>query len=159
MKHVFLAAVAALALTAAPALAQMGPPPGTPGPAMRQQFEQMHRQMMQIHQRARTTILAALTPEHKALLAQVVGQLAIANTPDVDAAAARLDAALSSGEKQAILNAARTAHSQMRGAMQAMRNAMPPPPPDHGMMMRMHENEPQDPGHILLLIAMPHPDM
>jgi hypothetical protein len=151
MKPVLFAAVAAFTLSAAPALAQVAPPPGPPNPAMRQQ-------MMRIHQTARTSILAALTPAHKALLAQVVGELAISNSPDVDAAASRLDAALSSGEKQAILNAARTAHSQMQSEMRSMHNAMPNPPPGHPMM-GMHEKELQDPGQILLLLAVPHPDM
>lgn len=159
MKHAFVAAFAALVLTAAPALGQGAPPPRTPNPAMRQQFGQMHRELEQIHQTARTTMLNALTPAHKALLAQIAGELATANQPDYDAAASRLDAALSSSEKQTILNAAQTARTQMRSKMQSMHSMMPGEgPPGHGMMS-MHENAPPDAGRILLHMAVFAPEM
>ncbi|HLI97325.1 MAG TPA: hypothetical protein VKT72_14750 [Candidatus Baltobacteraceae bacterium] len=163
MKTAFFAAVAALTLTAVPAVAQVAPPPpGMPNAAMRQRFDQMRQRMEHVHQTARAAMLNALTPAHKALLAQIAGQLATATAPDFDAAAARLNAALSSGEKQAIMNAAQTVHTQMQSEMESMRSAMPSPPPGaggHMMMMRVHRNEPHDAGHILLFMTLSAPQL
>ena len=120
----------------------------------------MHH-MMQMHQAARKQVLAALTPAHKQLLATLVGQLAIADTPNVKAAAAQLDAALGASEKQAIL----AAHSQMAAQMKAQRAQMMqswqsahPGASPRPMMMNhsqgdMHDKMPTDPGMILLMLA------
>ncbi len=163
MKTGFFSVVAVLALTAAPAFAQVPPaPPGMPNAAMRQRFDQMRQRVDQIHQTARTAMLNALTPAHKALLSQIAGRLATANAPDFDSAAARLNAALSGTEKQAILNAAQTAHAQMLSTMDSMRSAMPSPPPGaggHQMMMRIRHNAPHDAGHILLLMTLSGPQL
>ncbi|GEM_PF-2310776 len=67
-------------------------------------------------------MLNALTPAHRTLLSNVVGQLAVSPTPDFRAAAQQLDSALSAGEKQSILNAETTARSQMRNAIAQMRS-------------------------------------
>jgi len=45
-------------------------------------------------------MLGALTPAHRALLAQIVGELAVAPVPDATTAAQRLDAALSPRPKR-----------------------------------------------------------
>jgi hypothetical protein len=90
--------------------------------------------------------LAALTPAHRTLLANVVGGLAIAANPNVDEAAARLDAALSSGEKDAIVRI----HTD---AMTKMHEMMPARP--SGMPAGMGARPAPDAGHLLLMMAAP----
>lgn len=159
MKNVFFALAASLALTAAPALAQLAPAPQPPGPVMRAQFKRMHAHMEQIHRAERSRILAALTPAHKALFAQIVGQLAVAAAPNPKAAAAQLDAALSSAEKQAIVNSAKSAHRQMHAQMEAMHKAfMAGHAPGH-RLVRVRTAHTPDPGRILLHVAMPGAEM
>lgn len=148
-KFAIIGLLAALTATAAPSLAQGVPP--TPNPAMRQQFQAMHARMQQIRSTERSQILGALTPANRALLASVAGQLATSVTPDFKAAASRLDAALSAGEKQAILNAAQSARDQRRSLMQSMRSQMParvnrPPMPNRPP----HAQRTPDAGRILL---------
>ena len=69
------------------------------------------------HKAVRAKILAALTPAHRALLADLVGQLAIAANPDPEAARAKLDAALSASEKTNILAIHNAAMAQMHAMM------------------------------------------
>jgi len=57
---------------------------------------------MQTHRQGRIAMLGALTQPHRELLARVVGELAIAPEPDIDAAATQLDAALTPAEVQTI---------------------------------------------------------
>jgi hypothetical protein len=123
------------------------------------EMQQMHAQMQQVHAQARAATLAALSSAHRSLLASVVGQLAIAANPDPAAAARTLDAALSPGEKQAILRAHASARSQMEAMMTAARaqmtGAMPPGQEhptkwNHGSAEQAQE---QDPGAILLRMA------
>lgn len=132
MKYVTTAALLLALGASAPAFAQTPPP--TPNAGQRQEFRQMRQQMEQIHKQARAEILGALTPAHKSLLATVAGQLATSVNPDYNAAAQRLDAALSSGEKQKIVAAAQSAMAKARAAMEAMRAQMPQEP--GGPMMR-----------------------
>ena len=122
----------ALALLITPTLASAQTPPpdaaGGPPPAMLQ----MHEQVMQARMQARSQMLGALSAQHRTLLANVVGSLAIAPSPNVLTAAQQLDAALSPQEKQAIVTAESSFRSQMRSAMQNMPNdghAPPPGPP------------------------------
>lgn len=129
MKHVFMALLLALV---APSVA-FAQQPGPMGPGM-----------MSLHNQARTAVLNALTPAHKALLSSIVGGLAVAASPDPDAAAAKLDAALSATEKQQILAAV----ASMRDHMHAM---MSPPP---GMSPHaQHSMKLSDPGEILLMMS------
>ena len=70
--------ILAFAFAMAPTLvaAQQAPAPDAqafPHPNMAA-MEQMHAQMKQLHLQARAQILGALTPAHRALLANVVGQ-------------------------------------------------------------------------------------
>jgi len=109
-----LSPAAALAQTAAPDTAL---PPHPSFAAM----EQMHAQMEQLHQQARLQMLAALTPAHRALLASVVGQLAIAPTPDRAAAARTLDAALTQSEGRTILSVVANERTQSHNMMEAAR--------------------------------------
>ncbi len=157
MKTLLLAAI--LAGTAAvPAFAQSTPWP-TPNPAMRQEMQRVHTQMQQMHAQMRSQILASLTPAHRALLASIAGQLATAANPDFKGAAQRLDAALSSQEKQAILNAANSMHTRMRAMMQSMPSPQPgsrPMRPPGGMHRGTHRKHTPDPGRILLELAGGH---
>jgi len=98
--------------------------------------------MMQAHEAFRSSVLHALTPEHRALLAQIVGQLAVSDKPDRDAAAKQLDSALTDSEKQNILAAA----TQMMTQMKAMRPSPPPGAP-------AHQPRTPDAGRILLMLS------
>lgn len=103
-------------------------------------MRQMHQQMGQIQTQARTQMLAALTPSHRALLASIAGRLAVAATPDYRAASQQLEAALSATEKQTILTAEKNSRAQMRTLMQQARAQMPSPPP--GASPRPHFGSP-----------------
>ncbi len=85
--------------------------------AMRQTREQLEH----IRREARDQMLAALTPQHRELLAGIVGRLALSTDPDRRAAAQQLDAALSPAESQAILAAAEHMRAAMRTTMEAAR--------------------------------------
>jgi Spy/CpxP family protein refolding chaperone len=87
--------------------------------AWQQIMTHKHQQMAQLHQQARTKILASLTPAHRALLSQIVGSLATSANPDEAAAARQLDAALSPGEAQAVIATHTAAFAQMRALRQA----------------------------------------
>jgi Spy/CpxP family protein refolding chaperone len=112
----------------APAAPPDGPGPAGPGPAGMSrphpdfaQMQQLRKQMMQIRQQARQQMLGALSPAHRKLLADVVGQLAVAPNPDRKAAVQTLDAALSPSESQAILAAESSARTQSRSLMETAR--------------------------------------
>ena len=143
-----LALVAMLgALTCAPALAQEAPQPpaGFPAPPNMQA-------MTQIHSDERVAMLNALTPEHRQLLATIAGQLAIATTPDYDAAAKQLDNALSPSEKQAITDAQKSARDKMKAAMDKMQT--PPGATRMGGNRFYRRAESMTPGSTLLHTAM-----
>lgn len=117
-----------------------------------------------MHKQFRAKILGTLTPAHRNLLASVAGQLAVSANPDPKAAIAKLDAALSSGEKQAILNAAQSFMSQQRAMreqaiakMRAANPSMPSPRPRPSGMQRMRRTP--DAGALLLMIATGGPGM
>jgi len=133
---------AVLAQTAAPDVA----PPHPDFAAM----QQMHAQMEQIHQQARSQILGALTPAHRALLANVVGQLAVAPNPDRAAAARALDAALTQNEARAILAASSAARTQSHALMESARAQFEASlPADQRARMQQHMEvrpEGQEPG-------------
>lgn len=117
------------------------PPMGPPGmgmafdfdgqnltPAQQQQIHQImdqtHQQMQQLMSQSRSRVLGSITPAHRQLLAQVVGNLAVAPNPDWDAAAKQLNAALSPGEAQAVLSTHQAAMQQMMSLMQATHQRM-----------------------------------
>lgn len=97
---------------------------------------------------------------HKQLLASIAGELATSANPDYDAAAKRIDAALSPAESQAILGAAQNARSQMRSVMEQMRRQLPPPPSGRFRERAVinvkgpEESGTPDPGRILLKVLM-----
>lgn len=88
--------------------------------AMDQVMEQSRAQMDALHSQARLSILGALTPAHRALLAQVVGSLATAPNPDESAAIRQLDAALSPGEARTILSMHAAVEQQGHALMEAV---------------------------------------
>lgn len=107
--------------------------------AMKAQMAKMQAQMAKAeaaHKATRAKILAALTPAHKAYLANLIGQLAVAANPDPKAATAKLDSILTASEKSKILAIHSAALAQM---MSQMKMLMPPMGmgPVGGGMMRM----------------------
>jgi hypothetical protein len=157
-----------LAFVPAFAFAQAQPPPGPGGaPWPGRDSGQMRQNMQQIaamHKQFRAKILGALTPAHRNLLASLAGQLAVSTSPDPKAAIQKLDAALTSGEKQAILNAAQSFMSQQRAmreqAIAKMRAAnpnMPSPRPRPSGMERVRHTP--DAGALLFMIATGGPGM
>lgn len=126
-------------------------------------MEQAHSHLHQLQAQARHSMLNVLTPAHRTLLAQVVGQLAIASTPDVASAVKLLDANLSSGEAQAMLSISASLEQQTRQVMESARaqmmKALPsgiPPPGQMGMRSTHPQNDQRrtDPGAVLLHTAM-----
>jgi hypothetical protein len=135
MKPFFL--VFAVVLAGLPLAAPAQQPPPEPavggqvevGPMSQQQRSAMRNFMEQarkLHQQYRSQMLAALTPEHRQLLATLAGQLATSDNPDPRAAAQKLDAALSPAEKQGVVNAANTLRTQMQKLHQQMMAQFPP---------------------------------
>ena len=134
MKHL-IPAMLAVAISLVPLGATAGEPPAPmpPPPMMmfgghlnltpsqQQQWQQIMQQtgqqMQQLHAQARAKVLGALSPAHRALLAQVVGSLAIAPNPDPQAAVRQLNAALSPAEAQAVVSAHNAALQQMHQLM------------------------------------------
>ncbi len=167
MKRLLVPAVLAAALTIAPALSladeSNGAPQPPPGFAI---MEQAHSKVEQLHSQARLSMLNALTPAHRTLLAQVVGQLAIAANPDAAAASRQLDASLSPTESRTIVSINTSLEQQtrtiMESAHQQMMKSLPPgdqgPGGEHhmGYFREARPGEPQmqnDPGMILLATA------
>jgi hypothetical protein len=168
-----------LAGLSAPVVALADDQSAAPTPAMMQQreaaFAQIHQQMQRLHQQERAQMLASLSPAHKALLAQIAGDLAISPNPDFAAGARRLDAALTPAESQAVIRAHEAFKQQEHNAMEAahaqFEKSLTPEEqqkveqrhekvafgshtehqPDAGMLLLM-------PGHPMMWMA-PHPPM
>ena len=133
--------------------AQDAPPPGGPASAAkRADFEAMHQKFEQLHLKIRAQVLSVLTSADRTLLAQIVGSLAVAAVPDVDGAARRLDATLSTSQKEAILQAVKAGHEEMRTAMPLPPGMSPPPGLRHTQAF-MHRRIP-DAGAVLLDISV-----
>jgi hypothetical protein len=141
-------------LAAIPAfvLAQATPPmpPGPSGAPWPHPDFQMIRQTMQqqeaMHKQFRAKVLGALTPAHRNQLASVIGQLAISASPDPQGAIKKIDAFLSSGEKQAILNAGQSFRAQQRAKF----NFPSPRPMRSGESKERHT---PDAGALLFMLA------
>jgi hypothetical protein len=129
----FNAAMLVIALAAIPIGAMAAEPPapcnsmvisrGFNGPPP--DMAQMQAQIHQLTVGMRTAMLQSLSAQHRAMLAQTIGNLAISVDPDYDAAAKAIDAALSAQEAQSVLRVTTQFHQQM-GAL--MRAHMPPMP-------------------------------
>lgn len=171
-------AVLAIALMVAPTSAFADSnSSATPSPQMQAAFqymEQAHAKVEQLHSQARLAALNALSPAHRTLLAQVVGQLAIAPNPDINAAAHTIDNSLSQAEGRSIVNISSSLETQSRQIMDAAHQQMmranpqgePGPggpgmggrPMDQPYMTMHHEGmegsaQSNDPGMILLLMS------
>ncbi|MGH7662356.1 MAG: hypothetical protein ACRENA_15720 [Vulcanimicrobiaceae bacterium] len=90
------------------------------------------------------------------MLANVVGQMAVSQTPDRKAAAAQLDAALTPGEKDTILAAHRDAMTQMHSLF-AQHMQSQGQPPANGMQgappKREHRKHDLTAGGIALMVS------
>jgi hypothetical protein len=152
----------AAVLGAVPALAQDNAP--APNAAAQSQgrmaeFRQIHDRMRQLHTQARTQILAALSPAHKAAVGNIIGQLAVSANPNPDVAARQIDGLLTPAESQSIVRTHEAFRSQMRTIMEQMHAQMQAAgAPDHPMKPPSAQaNRPVDAGHILLMLAAPMP--
>ncbi|HME81770.1 MAG TPA: hypothetical protein VKF82_06805 [Candidatus Eremiobacteraceae bacterium] len=158
-QHVVAALVAALMIAPAGALAdttpQGTPPQGGPGPGGMGQ--QVRAQVDQARAAARTAALGALTPANRDRLGQVIGQLAIAQTPDVNAAAKTLDASLSPKESKAVLDAQSAFDAQMKQIMDQARGQMGGGSQDNRPSFgpRPGDQGPPDAGLTLMRLAVP----
>jgi hypothetical protein len=112
-------AAAAPPAPAAAAADDQGPPRPTAAQmsAMRVSFEALKA----IRAQARVAMLGSLSAQHRAALATIIGQLAISAAPDPAAAERQIDALLSRGEAQNILNVAAAERTSERSAMEAAR--------------------------------------
>jgi hypothetical protein len=90
---------------------------------MRAAMEQSRAQLQQLRLQSRSSILAALTPAHRTMVATIVGQLALSPNPNPRAAASSLDAVLLPNEKQSILNIDAAVRTNSRAIMQQARSA------------------------------------
>src|SRR5579859_2125860 len=77
-------------------------------------------QMIKAYNVARATMLTALIPSHRQLLASIAARLATSTNADYTDAAKELDLALSPAEKHAILSAANAKHEKMRTIMRSV---------------------------------------
>jgi hypothetical protein len=151
----------ALALCVIPfaALAQDTNAPPPPTADQRQAMQQFVQQEGQLHDQLRSQILSVLTPVHRRAIAAEIGNLAVSENPDIDATAKRIDAILSPGEQQRIVQAHATFATQSRQLreqmMAQMGGGMPGgrPPMNGQMPMRA-----PDAGGIVLMALPPHPD-
>jgi hypothetical protein len=115
-----LVAILSLGLLLSPSLAFAQESPAQPAPArttpnaqMRALMEQARTQMVQIHAQARNQMLGSLSPAHRTAVANVIGQLAIAQNPNPALAARQIDAVLTQAEGQSILRTHAAAKAQM----------------------------------------------
>jgi hypothetical protein len=137
--------------------------------AMHQTMERFAQQAEQLHEQMRAQILAILTPVHRRAVAAEVGNLVISPNPDVDATVKRIDAILSPGEQQRIIQAhaaffaaAKQLHAQLKAQMQSEMPAGHPSMPAHPMNDQMKgqmEQRMHDAGWIVLHALPPHAAM
>ena len=124
----FLLTLALVGLTApVAALAQdaTGGPPPSSWAQHSAVFEQAHQQIERLHEQARAQMLAALSPAHKQLVAQIAGQLAVAPNPDFPAAVRKLDASLTPAEQQSVLRTHEAFKQQMHSVMEQAFKSLP----------------------------------
>jgi outer membrane translocation and assembly module TamA len=169
MNRSIFALVAAFGIMPVAGLAQDTNSPTAPTAdqrqAMRQTFQQFAQQEKQLHQQMRSQILSSLSPVHLRSVAATIGELAIEQNPDPQAAAKRLDQLLSPGERQRILAAhssfdqqSRQLHEQMRTQLQSEMPAGQPSWTDHGQPNgAMAQRTQFDAGTVLLMALSPHP--
>ena len=169
MNRSFLALALALSVLPTAALAQ---DTGSARPALTDQqrqalhqtFEQFRQQEEQLHQQFRNQVLSSLTAAHRRAVAATIGELAVEDNPNMQAAAKRLDEILSPAERSRILQAheafrtqSTQLHEQMKSDLDRImpdRPAMSHPEPSNNM-----QRPAPDAGTILLMSLSPHPMM
>ncbi len=167
MSKSFLALAFALSLIPAGALAQTTGAPPAPSDAQRQAMWQtlqpFVQQEEQLHQQMRGQILSSLTPVHRRAIAAEIGDLAVSANPDPEGTAKRIDALLSPGERQRIIQAhqafatqSRQLHDQMKAQLQQTMPAGHAPMGDHPMMGGGMQGRMNDAGWIVLHSLPPH---
>jgi len=158
MKNLLLALVAT-AMFVSPLAVRADEAGPQANPAAVQAMEQAHAKMEQLHSQARLAMLNSLSPAQRATLAQVVGQLAIAPTPDLAAAARQIDASLTQAQARNILSISASLHQQAHQLMDSVHKQMMSTMPSSGAahaqsgMMHMRQGNEQnetDAGMILL---------
>jgi len=167
----------AIAISALPLGAMAAEPPAPCGPQMIMgggfngpppDMAQMHAQVHQLTVGMRTALLQSLSAQHRTMLAQTIGNLALSADPDYDAAARQIDAALSAQETQSILRIATQFHQQMDALMRAHMPPMPAPPQGANgasgavrVQNRVFGDGPRtlDAGHALLMLGSAGPMM
>lgn len=129
-------------------------------------FERYRAQEEQLHLQMRSQVLSVLTPLHRRELASFIGALAIEENPDMQAAAARLDRALSSYERARILAVQQSfqtqmhqVHEQMRAELQTELPARPSNWGGHPNGMPPERQQRLDAGTIVLMTLTPHMSM
>ena len=106
---------------------------------------QAQAQMQRNRDEAHRHMLRALTQEHRELLAQLVGELATSQQPDVAGAVVKLDATLTPNEKQAILDIGAGLRRQYQPTWQGVQQVS-----DLGVRMQPTRSLKEDPGSALL---------
>jgi hypothetical protein len=126
-------ALVALAFVLAPVIGsaqQDAPPPGpppdgaamsAPDPQRMAAMRQVRAQMMQLRTQTRTQMLAALTPQHRTAIANLVGEAAVSPNPDPRVVAQRIDALLTRSEAQNVVNLAASERVNARNMMESAR--------------------------------------
>jgi hypothetical protein len=143
-------ALVALALVLAPVIgsAQDAPPPGpppdgamsAPNPQRMAAMRQVREQMMQLRTQTRTEMLAALTPQHRTAIANVLGEAAVSPNPDPRVVAQRIDSLLSRSEAQNVVNLAASERANARSMMESARaQFVASLPPDEQAKMKDRE--------------------
>ncbi|MBV8654672.1 MAG: hypothetical protein JO160_01425 [Candidatus Eremiobacteraeota bacterium] len=163
MRNVIVALSLALSLMPVAALADDQGPPGAPTDAQRQAmyqtFQTFHQKEEQLQRQFRAQVLGTLSPVHRSAVANVIGQLAISSNPNEQTAAAQIDALLSAGERQQIVNAHNAFRTQSKALHEQFKAAMKSEMPDHpmgpmgshgGMMPMNHPQMQPDAGRIVL---------
>ncbi len=169
MNRQILALALVLSVVPVAALAQDTSAPAAPTAdqrqAMHQALQRFAQQEDQLHQQMRWQILSALSPVHRRAVGATIGELAIAQSPDIQGAAKRLDEMLSGSERQRIVAAhaafaaqSRQLHEQMRTELQSEMPAGHPQLMGHGPQNGAMPSHPElDAGTLLLMALTPRP--
>ncbi len=110
----------------------------------------MFHRLNHIRDQERGEVLSALTPDQRHLVSSLLGQLAVAQHPDVPAAARMLDSELTPAQKQSI----RSASARLRDRYHAMIDelARQASPSGARVFHRDYFAAPEDPGMTVLLL-------
>jgi hypothetical protein len=80
--------------------------------------------LIQIRAHTYETMLKSLRPESRLLLGQAVGDFAVSAEPDLEAVAEQLEIALTTEEKQAIIDEVTHSEEQVSQAMEALKRSV-----------------------------------